>query len=820
MSNSSDKSKILLVDSNPGSVQELQELLEGFNVEIFAVGAAEEALRLALYSDFSMIFIDLTNPDEEKIQAGKKLRENLFTGGISLVFCVSPGEEEALQDLAYDGGVVDVLYKPFNRIVLQSKVRALLDYHSLSPGREAKAQEVLERPKVLVVDDTPANILVMKKLLRKLDVTIVTASSGNEALTETLYNDFAVVFLDVQMPEMDGYEVAELMKTNEKTANVPIIFLTAIDRDDAKEIRGYDTGAVDFIFKPINEHILLSKARIFLDLYLMRVNLEGLVAQRTAALETTNTMLRDEILRKEAAEHELMRMEKYLRCVIDSISSIVIGAGEDGTITNVNLEGIKRSGFSLREAKGEPVGEIFPEFAMILKEMLEELQDSNEPIEKFNVPIVADEVETVHNFSITPLIGGESENQVVITIDDVTDMRRMEKELQQRRHIDSLGELAGGIAHDFNNLLGAIMGASELLQLKAMNNTKLESPIQIISVSVERATELVGKLLSFARKSDINKLPLDVHRVLDDTTTILKRSIDKRITVEIEENASHSVVEGGLSELSNAFLNLAVNARDAMPTGGNLIFSTSNVVIDEEGFAKYPGLKEGHYLEVKVSDTGTGIPEEIRQKIFDPFFTTKEPGKGTGLGLASVYGTIKEHGGIVQLDSIVDVGTTFSIILPVTDKKYIPEVLSDSVLEGNKLEGTVLLVDDEDIIRAIGTGLLETLGLEVIPARNGKEALDIARNSADSISLVLLDLTMPEMNGQDCFRELQKFTPQTPVLICSGYLTKEISRELQDEGVKGLIRKPFHLVDLREALALHLPYSEDKFLADDTLTFV
>ncbi|WP_028585326.1 ATP-binding response regulator [Desulfogranum mediterraneum] len=657
-------------------------------------------------------------------------------------------------------------------------------------------------PKVLVVDDTPENIIALKKLLNKLDLTVTTANSGNEALAETLYNDFALIFLDVQMPEMDGYEVADILKSNEKTASIPIIFITAIDRDHTKELKGYDKGAVDFIFKPFNEFILLNKTKIFLDIHKMKSSLETLVSERTSALNESNLQLQREISRKEETERELIRTKSHLTSIINSMSSILVGTDAKGLIKDMNLTAVNFSGIDFSDAQGKSIHEVLPLFSETVRELLER-STSNGPVEKTKIPISVDGVESVFNFALYPLIG-EDFDQVVIRVDDVTKAQQMEEEIEKRRHIDSLGQLAGGVAHDFNNMLSAIMGAAEMLRLKAGGNPSLAKYIDGIISSVEHAANLTNKLLRFAKKKAGGEETVDVHSLIKDTVLILQRSIDKRIEIVVKTDAAQSMVQGDNSELSNALLNIGINARDAMPNGGLLTITTKNRLINDSHTASTLELSKGQYLELSVADTGTGMSDEVRNKAFEPFFSTKEPGKGTGLGLASVYGTIKSHSGTIRLESSPGKGTTFTLLLPTSTKvaKH-PRPTPHPDLE-EKIQGTVLLVDDEENVRTIGSALLVELGLEVLTAKNGRQAVDIVQAQQDKISLIILDMIMPELNGHDCFQEIKKIMPDARVLICSGYAPDETVAKLLREGVLALIKKPFRFAELKEVVHTYL----------------
>lgn len=799
MTSEIEKTKVLVVDDIPENLDVLESVLADLDLEVISARSGNEALKATLYNDFSLVILDILMPGMNGLEVAEMLKQDESTADIPIIFITAMEKDESFELKAYGKGAVDFIYKPFNKVVLLSKVRALLDLYSMKKDVEqAFFRHETAKPKILIVDDTPENLLVLRKLLAKLDIEVIEAASGNEALTQTLYNDFAVIFLDVQMPEMDGYEVAELLKSDDKTAGIPIIFITAIDREDAKEIKGYDKGAVDFIFKPFNEFILLSKAKIFLDIYRMRAGLEALVAERTSALKESNKQLMKEVRRKELAEQELMKARTYLSSVVNSISSVLIGTDKDGTIVEMNKEAEDLSPLTRTEAQGKPVQDAFPFFTETLPEMIG-MAANNVPVERSNIPVEIDRDKRIFNFAAFPLVGAGSD-QVVVRADDVTEAKEMENELTQRRHMESLGQLAGGVAHDFNNMLSAIMGAAELLRIKIGEDPGNSKSIASILTSVERAADLTGKLLSFARNKGSERSSVDIHRLVGDTVSILQRSIDKRISIVEELNATSTVVMGDDSELSNALLNLAINARDAMPDGGYLTITTENKEIDDLPEREKNELENGTYIRLRVMDTGTGMTEEVKHKAFEPFFTTKEPGHGTGLGLASVYGTIKAHAGAIKMESTLGKGSIFTMLLPVCETAVVEEVSLAREGVEEKLSGTVLLVDDEEIIRSVGTDLINELGMEVITAENGMQAIDIYKERADEIALILLDMIMPVMNGPDCYREIRKLNPDARIIICSGFAPEEMVSKLRLEGLDGFLQKPFRIDRLKSTL--------------------
>jgi signal transduction histidine kinase/CheY-like chemotaxis protein len=393
----------------------------------------------------------------------------------------------------------------------------------------------------------------------------------------------------------------------------------------------------------------------------------------------------------------------------------------------------------------------------------------------------------------------EERRLVIITVRDLTEQRTMEEKLHQAQKLDALGQLAGGVAHDFNNMLAAILASAELLSPEGVGEDQSDLRENIITAA-KRAAQLTTKLLAFARKGKLHSTPTDVHRVLQETLALLERTIDRRITIEYRPNAKYPVVVGDPSQLQNAVLNLGVNARDAMPDGGRLFIATSNVTL--AGTQCQLGafrVSEGDYLRVEVSDTGIGIPESIRQHIFDPFFTTKEVGRGTGLGLAAVFGTMGSHRGAVTVESAERVGTTFSLFLPVAAQPAdVPASSLDHTAPG---AGLVLVVDDEDLVRASTVMQLESLGYRVVAFGSPSQAVECFRTRHTELSAMIVDMVMPEMSGTDLVRHLRTIDETVPVVLISGFPRDNPVDELQRRGLAAFLQKPFGRSELGRVLA-------------------
>ncbi len=380
---------------------------------------------------------------------------------------------------------------------------------------------------------------------------------------------------------------------------------------------------------------------------------------------------------------------------------------------------------------------------------------------------------------------------------------KLMSQLSHSQKMDAIGQLAGGVAHDFNNMLGGILGAGEMLGRYLPDEPKARTFHQIIIQSATRAADLTAKLLAFSRSSSNAATAIDVHDIINETITILKNTTDRRIRIETDLKANPSSVKGDPSQLQSALLNLGINASQAMSEGGVLSFSSYLTDLDEAFCtASVFNLHPGRYLALEVSDSGCGVPFEHREKIFEPFFTTKEQGKGTGLGLAAVYGTIKQHAGAITMSSEVDIGTTFQLLLPLALERAEEYPTSLILRKGTE---TILLVDDEETMRTTASAILESLGYTVITAENGAQALEMFRENQGSIDLVLLDMIMPVMNGKDCFSALRTLAPQIPVLLSSGFTPDKDLEEMKKHGLKGFIHKPYLSAPLSQSVydALH-----------------
>lgn len=382
----------------------------------------------------------------------------------------------------------------------------------------------------------------------------------------------------------------------------------------------------------------------------------------------------------------------------------------------------------------------------------------------------------------------DSKPAILGNIVDVTQRKQLENQLMETKKMESIGTLAGGIAHDFNNLLGGILGYASLLLSDMPEDHDHFEDIKAIADTTKRAADLTNRLLAFARGGKYQVNPIDLNRLMKNIVSLLPKETGHHVKIDSKSQKELWPVLGDSKQIHQALQNICTNSIEAMPDGGHLVIETSNIPIDST--LEHPHLRNhpGDYVHISISDTGVGMDEKIKSRVFEPFFTTKPTGEGTGFGLAMVYGVIKNHDGVIWIDSAVDEGTRIDIYLP----RFIERKSTVSAKKKTKVSGVfkILLVDDEEVIRQVARRMLEKGGFEVLLAKNGKQALEIYESQKGKIDLILLDLIMPRMGGRETFRRLQEMKVSVPVVFTSGYRPQD-RLELSHLGGASFIQKPF-----------------------------
>ncbi len=680
--------------------------------------------------------------------------------------------------------------------------------------------------KILIVDDKPANLYALSAILKKLETQIVTATSGNEALSLLLRNQFAMVILDVNMPGMSGLEVAELMRSNEATRDIPILFITAFSKNDWQIFKGYDVGGVDYLLKPIQEPILIQKVRVFLKLNQQKMllekttlelsqsnralekarsDLEQRVEERTIDLKSANEQLVLEIHERQQTEERLQRLQTFLESVINAMPSALIGIDLDAQVTRLNPVAETLIGKGTEAAKGQSVYRVFP-FLEEKQEIIQRVMETGRPHAEEAITHKVENREHYWDITIYPLVKKGVEG-AVIRIDDVTDrtlaakkQEQLEDNLRKIQKMEAIGTLAGGIAHDFNNILSAIIGYSELLRLGLDASPELITYVEQVLKASKRARNLVQQILAFSRKTESNLQQIKIRPVVSEVLKLLRASLPASIEINEHIAPELNMVMANPTQIHQILMNLCTNASHAMSEeGGRLDVVLERKAVDADDAARIGGLTAGDYLRLSISDTGTGIPPGIMDRIFEPYFTTKEIDKGTGLGLSVVHGIVQDHGGQITVGSEVGKGTTFCIYLPMLDTPP-GDIVNMNADDAIDLKGNerILLVDDETPIVEIQQQVLERLGYRVTTTTKSLQALEMFTAHPESYDILITDMTMPNVNGAKLANQVKKIKPGTPVILCTGYSEIITKEQAQAMGIEGFIMKPFD----KESMAL------------------
>jgi PAS domain S-box-containing protein len=647
--------------------------------------------------------------------------------------------------------------------------------------------------KILVVDDDPRNLIAVEEVLRSPGVEVVTADSGEGALRHVLKDDFAVILLDVQMPRLDGYEVASLIRNRPRSSRVPILFLTAFNKDDMHVFKGYSAGAVDYVFKPIEPLILKSKVDIFVDLYRKTEEIRR-QAEQERRLLMDNLHVRSEKLK---AEQALRRREEHQSIVLQSLPIALYTASveEDHRRLHFTNESIERiTGFRPAAFLERPDfwssrinSEDYDRVMLQLKRLEEEGSVNLE-----YRWCCADGVER-HFLDQTVLMRDENgrPREFFGMWFDITESKQMEQNLLHASKLEAVGRLTGGIAHDFNNMLSVVIGNLDLLKKSIQGNEKAERRVRMALESAQHCADLTYRLLTFSRRQALQVSTIDVASLMPSLLELMRRTLGEHINASLRSGEGIWPIQVDRAQFEAALLNLAVNARDAMPNGGDLTISVENRTV-EEGRSS----PSGEFVVISVSDTGIGMPPEVLEKVFEPFFTTKESGKGTGLGLSMVYGFVQQCHGHVEIESSPNVGTTIRLFLPRShDAAERREDQQTGVAHPFGDGRTVLVVEDNPAVRQVTHSTLHSLGFKVLEAETGDEAARLLKAKND-IKLVLSDVRMPgELSGIDLARLIQREQPDIQVLLTTGYFDSE--DKLEDLN---LLYKPYRAMDLAEKI--------------------
>ncbi len=729
---------------------------------------------------------------------------------------------------------------------------------------------------ILVVDDTPANLQVLAGMLKDRGYRVRPVPSGKLALAAARCDPPDLILLDVTMPEMNGYEVCEHLKADDKLKDIPVIFISALS-ERLDKVKAFTVGGVDFLSMPyqmeelqarVETHLRLRRLQLALEEYKdydnFMLDLNGNVCSWNPGAQKSKGYTAEEIIGRHVScfytaedvaaghperglqfalensrfEEEGLRVRKgqslYWAAVTISkvhdslgrhigfahvtrditarkqaaatvqlleraIASFIQGlcmtdaTQPDNPIIYVNESFLRITGYELAEVMGKNCR--FLQGPKTAPEEIERIRSAVRAGHSCSLELLnyrKDGTPFWNGLSISPIRDDAGRvTHFVGVLTDISPSKLLEKQLRQAQKMEAVGQLAGGVAHDFNNILTIISGYSEILLGMLPADDPKRNPVKAISEAGDRAAGLTRQLLSFSRQAVLETKVLDLNDVVKETAALLGRMIGEDILLTTLLDLSISRIKVDAGQMGQILMNLAVNARDAMPQGGKLTIETSDVHLDEAYIARHPRCKPGLYVKLAVSDNGSGMTPEVKAHVFEPFFTTKGPGKGTGLGLATVYGIVQQSGGSVDLYSEPGLGTTFKIYLPAVHEPLNPSSLgqsSDKVIGGTE---TVLVVEDEGAVRTIAVLALQTQSYTVVHAENGTKALQMTEKLPGHIDLVVTDVVMPGLNGRELVEALTVRYPKLKVLYVSGYTDDSIVRHgILEENV-AFLQKPY-----------------------------
>jgi PAS domain S-box-containing protein len=690
---------------------------------------------------------------------------------------------------------------------------------------------------ILIVEDSPTQAAQLQHILESKDYCVSVANNGQQALTMLRNGEAhpALIISDITMPEMDGYELCHEIKADKQLENIPVMLLTSLS-DPQDIVRGLECGADNFLTKPYEEKVLLSRIQYIL-LHCevrregrtqmgMHVVLGGkqlnvtperqqildllfssyeTAVQKNLELQRVQEELQglNESLEEKVEERtaELRTQQEFLRKVVDTNPNVIFVKDEQGRYTLVNQALADLYGTTVEKLIGKTDATFTNEdeterYSQQDRKVMETLQSQFIPEESYT-DVRTNEVRWFQTIK-TPLFSpGGKADQLLGVATDITErkrtedaLRQSEEQLRQSQKLDAIGQLAGGVAHDFNNLLTVISGYSNLL-LRSLGEDHQRQKVEEIKKASERAAALTRQLLAFSRKQVLQPTVLNLNDIILDMDKLLRRLIGEDLDVLTAMGDELWQVKADAGQIEQVLMNLAVNARDAMPSGGKLTIETANVYLEHDYSSQHIAVQPGPYVMLAVSDDGCGMDKETQAHIFDPFFTTKELGKGTGLGLSTVYGIVKQSGGNIEVYSEAGKGTTFKIYLPQVCEAI--EQREETPARTAMQAGTesILLVEDDDILRQLVRVVLESNGYRVLVAAHGGEALQISESYQGLIHLLVTDVVMPEMGGRKIAECLAQSRPGMKVLYMSGYTDKSIVHHGMLEKGVAFLEKPF-----------------------------
>lgn len=648
--------------------------------------------------------------------------------------------------------------------------------------------------RIMVVDDNLDMLFVYSRILKSEGYEVFSAASGADCLEQVAKVHPDIFLMDVMLPDWNGIDLVKELKGRPEFSHSIFVLLSGVMVDSDSRLKGLDAGALDYLSRPIPNQELIAKLRSIIkvtefqdSLVLLSQELDQRVKDRTRELEATI-----EILRGSEDKHRnilLTAMDGFW--VVDS----------GGQLLEVNETYCKMSGYSTEELLAMRISDLDAletpgQAAAHLQRVIEFGEDRFESRHRRKDGSVF-EIEI--SVQYRPIDGG----RFVAFLRDITERKRSEEEnakleaqFLQAQKMESVGRLAGGVAHDFNNMLNVILGHTELVLERADPADSFYSNLEEIRIAAERSADLTRQLLALARKQTVDPKILDLNQTVQNLLNMLKRLIGEDIRISWHPQANLWPIKMDPSQVVQILINLCVNARDAIANIGSIIIETGNCLFEQDYSLSHPGFVHGEYVRLAVSDDGCGMDKDTQAHLFEPFFTTKGVGKGVGLGLSTVYGIVKQNQGFIHVSSERGKGTMFKIYIPRHQGNANSAQMDRTIEQRTQGSETILVVDDERSILRMATMALERLGYTVMVAHSPAEAIRAAKNHPEEIHLLITDIIMPEMNGQDLANKMISMHPGLKCLFMSGYAADVLSPQSAQGEKAHCLQKPFSIKDL------------------------
>jgi two-component system, cell cycle sensor histidine kinase and response regulator CckA len=614
---------------------------------------------------------------------------------------------------------------------------------------------------VLLVEDNPGDARLILELLEDVQAQafdLERVDRLDHALSRLAETGVDVVLLDLGLPDSQGLDT--FVRARRSAPDEPIVVISGLD-DERMALEAVRSGAQD---------------------YLVKGRIEGNLLAR---------VLRYAIERKRA-EQELLAREERFRALVEHSADAIALLDRTGTITYATPSTERVLGYRAEQVLGRNAMDlIHPEDVPLVSGHLLGLQDRPGAVVVLEARYRHQDGSWRYGeCSVANRLSDPTVRALVLNYREITERRRLEEQLRQAQKMEAVGRLAGGVAHDFNNVLTAIFGYADLLNEDLPEGHQARRDLDEIRKAAQRASTLTRQLLAFSRQQVLQPMVLSLNDLVEDIQSMLVRLVAEDIELRLRLDPSAGNVRADAGQIQQVLMNLVVNARDAMPAGGKLLVETANTELSEQYAESHQPVVPGAYVMLAVTDSGVGMDAETRARIFEPFFTTKEKGRGTGLGLSTVYGIVKQSGGYVWVYSEPGRGTTFKIYLPRVDA---PAESLAPPREAATLAGTetILLAEDDEMLRPLSKGLLEKLGYRVLDAENAVQALALASAHVGPIQLLVADVVMPGASGRELARRLAHSRPETRVLYVSGYTDDAIVHHGMLEPGLNFLQKPF-----------------------------